>query len=457
MTKNSINEKSNKILYRARSLMEVYAQATDAYTDMLDQNYLTIPEISAGLAATRNECNFCSGHKEKSGEKTNNVCENPCRETHLNALKDACQSGGLNIYECPLGFAFWTSPIFRFEQFSGALLGGGFLEEGTGETIAQMNLTSENPLSETELKKLLNCFPQGEPEKIRAMAELMLICTEYLSAGSGDYHAVMKRRSGQQSAILHNIENLKKQYPPGSTRPGYPLEKERRLLEALSRGDTESGRKILFDILAIVLFVKPDQFRYIQYRAIELAVLISRIDTTAGYFTGTLLEANNGHIKSIQEAKNITELTDTLCRIIDDLSGQISSFSGIDHASAIRKAEHFILENFHRKIRLEEIAAASGFSAPYFSTIFKNEMGENLSCYLNRLRVEKACHLLSETNLSLSKMASACGFEDQSWFSKIFKLYTGITPGKFRNQGGNPELKFQKIKFSDDYSSMINK
>jgi AraC-like DNA-binding protein len=86
---------------------------------------------------------------------------------------------------------------------------------------------------------------------------------------------------------------------------------------------------------------------------------------------------------------------------------------------------------------LHEIAKVAGLSAPYFSTIFKEEMGENLSKYINRLRVEKASKLLLETNLTLSEISGACCFEDQSWFSKIFKAFTGISPGKYRNQGGN--------------------
>jgi AraC-like DNA-binding protein len=43
--------------------------------------------------------------------------------------------------------------------------------------------------------------------------------------------------------------------------------------------------------------------------------------------------------------------------------------------------------------------------------------------------------LLKETKLSLGDIARACGFEDLSWFSKIFKSYTGTSPGKFREQG----------------------
>jgi len=117
------------------------------------------------------------------------------------------------------------------------------------------------------------------------------------------------------------------------------------------------------------------------------------------------------------------------------MAGKIFSFQGIRHASALRKAERYIWENYTRKISLKEIADASGLSAPYFSTVFKNEMGENLSNYLNRLRVEKALMMLGETDSPINKISADCGFEDQSWFSKVFKSYTGISPYEYRKNG----------------------
>ena len=115
----------------------------------------------------------------------------------------------------------------------------------------------------------------------------------------------------------------------------------------------------------------------------------------------------------------------------------IFSFHGVRHFSALRKAERYIWKNYTRKLSLQEIAEASGLSAPYFSTVFKEEMGENLSNYLNRLRVEKAATMLITTDVPISGVAFACGFEDQSWFSKIFKNNTGFTPGKYRERGIN--------------------
>jgi AraC-like DNA-binding protein len=69
--------------------------------------------------------------------------------------------------------------------------------------------------------------------------------------------------------------------------------------------------------------------------------------------------------------------------------------------------------------------------------------------------VEKAGRMLIETNLSLSEIAGSCGFEDQSWFSKIFKTYTGMSPGKYRSQGGGTIKEISENNVSADYLKII--
>ena len=452
------HNKTSLILLRAHSLMVVYAQATGAQVCITDHNYIPIPELFGEMSSEKNICLFCIKHKKHIEVKTRqDLSANPCRDMHINAIRESHRFGGSYTYVCPLGFMFWTSPIYLDGRFTGALMGSGFLGTDIGRTCASMQEICGGAVSEAELTRLLLRIPKGEPRKIKALAELMLLCAQSISIGSEGCHTAMKRRAEQQADLSAKIADLKNLYPPGSPRPEYPLDKERELLKVLHRGDPESGRRLLNEILAVLFFTNADQFKHIQYRAIELAVLLSRMDTGPGSAPKTIPNSSNQYVKSVQEAGGIEELTDALYRIVDDIASHILSFQGIHHASALKKAEQFILENYTRKISLEEIAKASGFSAPYFSTIFKEEMGENLSSYLNRLRVEKAGYMLMETNHSLSKIARACGFEDQSWFSKIFKLYTGISPGKYRNQGGKPASTVPETGFSDDYHRMVQK
>ena len=455
MFHHSNQENTSRILLNAQALMNAYSRATGAYISILDRNYMPIPELDEDTFNEKNTCLFCTRHREHVEAKTcKDLTANPCREMHINAVKESHRFGGSYTYVCALGFMFWTSPIYHDGKFVGAIVGSGLLGTESEETYARMYSTCKGTVKEAELKRMLSCFKRGEPHRIKAMAELMLICAQYLSVRSEGCHAAMKRRAEQQADLSAKIEELKNLYPSGSPQPEYPMDKERMLLEALHRGDTGLGKLILNEILATMFFANPDQFKHIQYRAMELAILLSRMDTSPGFAIRTVLETNNQYINSIQETKNMEELTDILYQIVDDISGQILSFQGINHVSALKKAEHYILENLTRKISLGEIAKASGFSAPYFSTIFKEEMGENLSSYLNRLRVEKAGHMLTGSSLSLSKIARDCGFEDQSWFSKIFKLYTGMSPGKYRNHGGKPVSKIPEVRFSANYQEI---
>jgi AraC-like DNA-binding protein/ligand-binding sensor protein len=451
-----VQNSTNPVLLKAWKMMSVYAQATGTMICVHDHNYMSIPEMFEEMSSDRNTCLYCI--KYRSGvtvSKPQDLAASPCNEMHINAIKEAHRFGGSYIYMCELGFMFWTSPLYSEGRFIGALTGSGFLGADIEEASALLGRISGGAISKQEFRRRLDRFPRGDPEKIKALAEMMLLCAEALSTGVEDYHETLRRRAEQQSSLSSQIEELRAKYPEGTPAPGYPLDKERLLLAALRRGDKETGGRVLNELLAALLFSNPDHFRHIQFRAIELVVLLSRADINPGYTEKALLETNNYYLRRIQEAQSIEELTDVLHITVERMAGQIFSFQGIRHASALRKAERYIWENYTRKISLQEIAGASGLSAPYFSTIFKEEMGENLSSYLNRLRVEKAGHMLLETDLSLSEIAGSCGFEDQSWFSKIFKSFTGISPGKYRGQGGGMVQEISENNLSENYRTII--
>jgi AraC-like DNA-binding protein len=450
------NRETDPLLVKAYSMLINYAKATGATVCVHDSECSVIPDLYGEIFTDRNMCLECirrTGHPVPA-RITDSPPPNPCDELHQNAITESYRYGGCYIYRCPLGFMFWTSPIYVQSRFVGALLGSGFRDK----SVDQIRHPNGEPVVEPGFLEKLESFPAVRPEKIQALAELMLICAESLSSGNEHYYQTIKRRAQQQLRLAAAIRELEEKYPQGDNFPGYPMDKERQLLNALRRGDPEAGKSILNDILAALLFSNPGEYKYIQFRAIEIVVLLSRTGAE-GLNAGrdkNQLEINNSNIKRIEEAGSIEELTDVLHVMVEQMAEQIFSFQGIRHAAALRKVERYLQENYGRKISLKEVAEISGLSAPYFSTIFKEEMGENFSSYLNQLRVEKASQLLRETSRSLSEIAGACGFEDQSWFSKIFKTYTGLSPGKYRGQNAAPK-EISDENFSTDYRSSIKK
>jgi len=403
---------------RQRKVISVYVQSTGSSVQVFDSDCQPADPDGEG-AIEQAVCQYC-----KAG------AEGRCRQIHSSEIKESSREGHLRIYRCELGLMFWAAPIYTDGELSAALRGSGYASPEAGNFGAFCN----KAIAPKDFSQRVSALPVGDAEKIASLAEMLLLCAESLSVGSANYHDILRLRHQQQTAISSMVSQLKTQYPEGPALLSYPLDKERRLIAVLCQGDKKEAEKILNEILAALVFSNKDHFHYIQIRALELAVLLARTGTNST--SATAVENNARHLKLIQGSKNVEELTGILHEIVESVAEQILSFNGLPHASAMRKAELFIKENLTRKISLGEIAKVAGLSAPYFSTIFKEEMGENLSSYVNRQRVEKASKLLLETDLSLSEIAAGCCFQDQSWFSKIFKSFTGISPGKYRRQGG---------------------
>jgi AraC-like DNA-binding protein/ligand-binding sensor protein len=424
---NIINRREiEPLLLKAQRMLKSYEEATDCNVSVLDKTGHPI-EHSDHLF-----CHFCKKnyHPSLSPESPE---DDPCLALHINAAAEAQRMGGSYIYVCDMGFIFWTSPLYSNGRFAGSLSAGKILSVEWHQGAEKIYDLFKGKVEEAKILDNLKNIPVRTFEEIKALAKILLICSEQISKGSEEYMESIKYRAEPNP--------LPAAQPSRDTKnvlAGYSLERERQLLAALRRGDNEAGKKILSHILESLFTSNPHKFDFIKLRAIELVVLLSREAITVDASEDNIqLEKNNRYLRYIQEAQSIRELTEIMTTIVERMGGQIFSFQGVRHASALRKAERYIWENYTRKICLQEVADASGLSAPYFSTIFKEEMGENLSNYLNRLRVEKASAMLTETTLPLNEIAGSCGFEDQSWFSKIFKTYAGISPGKYRETGGN--------------------
>lgn len=97
------------------------------------------------------------------------------------------------------------------------------------------------------------------------------------------------------------------------------------------------------------------------------------------------------------------------------------------------KINEYIIDNYTRPdISLESIASGTGFSEAQIRRTLKSRLRITPVKHINFLRLEKAERLLSESNLSISEIAFATGFEDQFYFSRAFKKQYGISPTGYR-------------------------
>lgn len=103
---------------------------------------------------------------------------------------------------------------------------------------------------------------------------------------------------------------------------------------------------------------------------------------------------------------------------------------------AIYEIAHYLREHAEEEISLQDIADRFYLSREYISRKFKQELKENLSDYIARIRIEKAKLLLLNPDFRLCQVALLVGYQDEKYFSKVFKKLTGQSPGEYRRNSG---------------------
>lgn len=94
-------------------------------------------------------------------------------------------------------------------------------------------------------------------------------------------------------------------------------------------------------------------------------------------------------------------------------------------------AQSFVEKNFHTKILEKEVAQACGMTPCAFSRTFKKEHGVTFQSYLTGFRINKAVELLKKPNVLVADVAFTVGFQDPSYFARIFRRTIGMTPSAF--------------------------
>lgn len=113
------------------------------------------------------------------------------------------------------------------------------------------------------------------------------------------------------------------------------------------------------------------------------------------------------------------------------VSGAAISHSAKDQL-IINQVFEFSLNNFKRKITLEEVAGLTNKSVSAFSHYFKKVTKTNYINFLTQIRIKHACELLKSTNLSITEICFESGFNNWANFSKHFKNYCKTSPSKYR-------------------------
>lgn len=367
-------------------------------------------------------------------------CSFGCEGLHSFAARQSERFGGRYIYFCPVGMAFFASPILSGSVYSGALVGGPVLIMDTedilaGDIFAKMELSQEQL---DEAAEALSTVPATTPSRLDQLSGQLFVNSVYISDSSHELF-VIRDMHKQQNYISTYISTLK--VVEAETK--YPIEKENELFTSISQGDSITAARLLNELLGHIFFYTSGT-EEIYTRITELLVILSRAAINGGANPEQILEISQQYMKDMQSISNHEELTHWLAGSLSRFMRHVFDMMDVKHTEAMHKVKEYMNTNFSRRITLEEAAALVGYSPAYFSRIFKEEMGLTFKEALNNIRIEKSKHLLLSSSASISDICSMVGFNDQSYYCKVFKRLSGVTPDRFRKRSRriDPDKEF---------------
>jgi two-component system, response regulator YesN len=257
-----------------------------------------------------------------------------------------------------------------------------------------------------DLKKELNRVPDSYHEALEALRYRILL--------------------GNNKIIRYReIQNL------NAENYSYPYHKERELIEALKQGDSEEVTRASQQIFGIFLNCTSALGETVYYYYMQLLSSAIKCAMEIGISLESLLGSANLY-KELLKCGDASEVQDWFTYLFKELCEQIQKRKFDKNHGVVESIVEYIREHYDQDLSLTNLSRQVYLSVPYLSTLFRAEYGKSLKQYINEVRIAKAKEFLANADLQINDVAQKVGYDKVHAFLRLFKDYTGMTPGQYR-------------------------
>lgn len=179
------------------------------------------------------------------------------------------------------------------------------------------------------------------------------------------------------------------------------------------------------------------------YHFIIGTALATRFCVEGGLELDAAYSLSDYYIRTADKAGSTEEIRELYQMMVLDFANRMLSLKHENiYSKPIVKSLDYIYNHLHEKISISDISSYVHLNPSYLSKLFKKECGMSVSEYIIGQRLKAAENMLKYSDYSYSEIASTLMYASQSYFIKVFKEHTGLTPREYRN-------KYYRKRYSD--------
>ena len=261
-------------------------------------------------------------------------------------------------------------------------------------------------------------------EAISALCGASLHGTDALAAEAATLLAFRKRFYTAQGSVLFVHDYLTQDAPASPA-----IESARSALEtAIERRDEPEIKARLAKLFGELRLSPTLDATYLNHILYDLATrLYIRYDRYSS-------QALSRKMEELLRCAELDDMERGLSTTVNALTAAEPPPCDETAANAIQKVLRIIQREYAAVLSLDYLAERTGVTPSYLSALFKRETGESLVKYLTDYRLKQARLMLEEGSTKVSRVAKACGYENVSYFNRIFKARYGVTPSTLRGR-----------------------
>jgi len=209
--------------------------------------------------------------------------------------------------------------------------------------------------------------------------------------------------------------------------------RENELIQAVSMGQTHKVELLMAGFTNLSFERRlADPVRNLKNYCIIMNTILRKAAESGGVHPVYLDRISSDFAKRIELISSTDGVRKVMTAMYTDYCRLVKNHATQNLTPPVQKAVMHINFGLSGDLSLHALAEAQNINASYLSSLFKKEMGQTVTDYVNQKRIHRAEKLLSTTKLQIQTVAQYCGIADVNYFSKLFKKYTGKTPKEFR-------------------------